>query len=136
MSTTENGTSSPEQRPPPSDPNGVAEGKVGDHDYRVGFYPGFASRISVNGTPIYQQRAPFVLPGDVQRPSASHALEINCPTLGYSLVLQVDDPSYVIDKIELTLRDPGANGGGVKAHQAGTTLTVDNAATTCPPICK
>jgi hypothetical protein len=135
MSTTENNSSNA-QRPPPSDPNGVAEGNVGGKQYQVKFYPGFASAISVNGTPLYKQKGFFVLPGDDKHPRSSHAVEISCPSHGYTLTLNVDDPSYVIDKIEVTLRDPGATGGGVTAQQAGTTITVDNAAATCPPICK
>lgn len=135
MSTSQNSSSSAGNRPPPSDPKGVAKGRVGEADYNVEFYPGFASAISVNGSPLYRQAGTFILPeGDLQ-PWSSHAVKINCPTQGYSLVLNVEDPNYVIDRIEVTLRNPGGNGGGVKAHQAGTKVTVENAAMTCPPTC-
>jgi hypothetical protein len=135
MSTSENDTLSA-HRPPPSDPNGKAQGKVDGCDYQVAFYPGFASAISVNGTPLYKQSGSFVLPSGTTRPWSSHAVEISCPTHGYTLVVHLDDPQHVVDRIELVLRDPNTgNGGGVTAQQSGTKVTVDNAAATCPPVC-
>lgn len=133
MSTNEN-TANGSQRPP-SDPKGKAQGKVNGHDYDVEFYPGFASAVSVNGSQLYRQTGSFVLPAGDKQPWSSHAVKISCASQGYTLVLNVEDPNYVIDKIELTLRDPGGKGGGVTAQQAGTKVTVDNAAATCPPVC-
>jgi hypothetical protein len=139
MSSVENSTHS---RPQPSASHRVEHGRCGEHDYEVGFYPGFASRIDVNGTEIYKQPdgESFVLPNGASKPFSSHAVEIKC-SKGYNVVLHMDDPHHVVDQIIVKLRDPDAaarDGGGVFANQAGhgDTVTIDNTAATCPPICK
>ncbi|HET7232084.1 MAG TPA: hypothetical protein VFJ16_18905 [Longimicrobium sp.] len=129
-------------RPAPSNPHGTARGKSGDHEYHLSFYPGFASGISVNGTDIYRQGKDdrFVLPAGTERPWSSHAVEIKSPTKGYTVVLHVDDPDHVVDRIEMRLRDPGtqasAGGGVFAAQQTGDTVVIDNSAMTCPPNCR
>ena len=140
MSTTET-EATESHRPAPSNPHGTARGKSGEHEYHLSFYPGFASGISVNGTDIYRQRKGefFVLPAGTERPWSSHAVEIKSPTKGYTVVLHVDDPDHVVDRIEVRLRDPGTGpkaGGGVIAAQAGDTVVIDNTPTVCPPVCR
>jgi hypothetical protein len=139
-------------RPHPSHPHRMAIGKAGEHEYQVGFYPGFASRIRVNGEDLYRQAEgeAFVLPSGATRPWSSHAVELTSRTKGYTVVLHVDDPQHVVEKIVVKLRDPaphehfdqarGRVGGGVKAHQggpggAGDTVEIDNTPTICPPMC-
>jgi hypothetical protein len=126
-------------RPDPSPSHRVERKKCGEHDYEVGFYPGFASRISVNGEDVYKQGETFVLPNGSSKPLSSHALEITS-SKGYNVILHMDDPHHVVDQIVITLRDPKAkDGGGVFANQqgngAGDTVTVVNSAHTCPPDC-
>lgn len=137
MSSVENNT---HNRPNPSPSHRVERKKCGEHDYEVGFYPGFASRIQVNGTEVYKQGETFVLPNGMSKPLSSHAVQIRC-TKGYNVVLQVDDPHHVIDQIVVKLRDPeevARDGGGVFANQqtGGDTVTIDNSALTCPPNCR
>jgi len=142
MSSAENNTHS---RPQPSPSHRVERKKCGEHDYEVGFYPGFASRISVNGTDVYKQPEgeSFVLPNGASKPLTSHAVEIKC-SKGYNVVLHMEDPHHVVDQIVIKLKDPAAiarEGGGVFANQGagggnGDTVTIENTAATCPPICK
>lgn len=126
-------------RPDPSPSHRVERKKCGEHDYEVGFYPGFASRIEVNGTEVYKQGETFVLPSGSNKPLSSHAVQISC-SKGYNVVLQFDDPHHVIDQIVVTLRDPrevAREGGGVFANQPGNgdKVTIDNTAQICPPNC-
>lgn len=140
MSSAENSTHT---RPQPSPSHRVERKKCGEHDYEVGFYPGFASRIQVNGTELYRQPdgESFVLPNGASKPFSSHAVEIKC-SKGYNVVLHMEDPHHVVDQIVIKLKDTVArDGGGVFANQAagggnGDTVTIDNTAATCPPICK
>jgi hypothetical protein len=140
MSSTENSTHT---RPQPSPSHRVERKKCGEHDYEVGFYPGFASRIDVNGTEVYQQKEgeSFVLPNGASKPLSSHAVEIKC-SKGYNVVFHMEDPHHVVDQIVIKLKDPekmASAGGGVFANQAGAgngdTVTIDNQAHTCPPNC-
>jgi len=136
MSSVESNT---QDRPHPSPSHRVERKKCGEHDYEVGFYPGFASRIQVNDTEMYKQGETFVLPSGSNKPLSSHAVTINC-SKGYEVVLHVDDPHHVVDQIVVKLREPaqsGREGGGVFANQTGKgdTVTVDNQANTCPPNC-
>lgn len=126
-------------RPNPSPSHRVERKKCGQHDYEVGFYPGFASSIKVNETEVYKQGETFVLPSGMSKPLSSHAVQIRC-SKGYNVVLQLDDPHHVIDEIVVKLRDPdemAREGGGVFANQVGggDTVTIENKAQTCPPNC-
>jgi hypothetical protein len=125
-------------RPHPTPSHRVEKKKCGDHDYEVGFYPGFASRIQVNGTEVYKQDETFVLPAGTNKPLSSHAVQIKS-TKGYEVVLHFDDPHHVVDQIVVKLRDPEASSpnGGVHANQnsGGDEVTIDNTAHTCPPHC-
>jgi hypothetical protein len=139
MSSAENSTHT---RPQPSPSHRVERKKCGEHDYEVGFYPGFASRIQVNDTELYRQPdgESFVLPNGASRPFSTHAVEIKC-SKGYNVVLHMEDPHHVVDQIVIKLKDTVRDGGGVFANQAGgggngDTVTIDNTAATCPPICK
>ncbi|HYH81727.1 MAG TPA: hypothetical protein VEX86_18115 [Longimicrobium sp.] len=138
MSSAENST---QGRPQPSNPHRVERKRCGEHDYEVGFYPGFASRIVVNGTEVYKQpeNESFVLPDGAKKPLTSHAVEIKC-SKGYNVVLHMEDPHHVVDQIVIKLKEPVKDGGGVFANQAGggngDTVTIDNTAATCPPICR
>jgi hypothetical protein len=139
MSSAENGSHVTHNRPNPSPSHRVERKKCGEHDYEVGFYPGFASRIEVNGTEVYKQGETFVLPSGTSKPLSSHAVQIRC-SKGYNVVLQLDDPHHVIDQIVVTLRDPSEvarAGGGVFANQQGNgdKVTIDNTAQICPPNC-
>jgi hypothetical protein len=139
MSSAENSTHT---RPQPSPSHRVERKKCGEHEYEVGFYPGFASRIQVNGTELYKQPEgeSFVLPNGASKPFSSHAVEIKC-SKGYNVVLHMEDPHHVVDQIVIKLKDTVHVNGGVFANQAagggnGDTVTIDNTAATCPPICK
>ncbi|HET7462822.1 MAG TPA: hypothetical protein VFJ82_16330 [Longimicrobium sp.] len=138
MSSSENGiTEQPRKRA--SNAHRTAHGKSGEHDYDVSFYAGFASSVTVNETELYRQPADetFVLPAGTSRPWSSHAVEIRS-SKGYTVVLHIDDPAHVVDRIELYLRDPGTEPkprGGIAAQQAGDKVVVDNTPTVCPPVC-
>lgn len=131
-------------RPDPSPPHKVMKKSMGQHEFTAGFYPGFASSIKVNGESVYEQTEhgphPFVLPSGSEKPWSTCALDLSS-TKGYRVVLHLDDPDHVIDHIEVVLRDPKVNGGGVAAFSAdggadgGDTVTIDNRAVTCPPLC-
>jgi hypothetical protein len=135
MSRAENAT---HNRPNPSPSHRVERKKCGEHDYEVGFYPGFASRIQVNETEVYKQGETFVLPNGMSKPLSSHAVQIRC-SKGYNVVLQLDDPHHVIDQIVVKLRDPdevARAGGGVFANQhTGDEVIIENKAQICPPNC-
>jgi hypothetical protein len=136
---------------------------VNGHDYEVGFYPGFASRITLDGQDLYHQKnenlAPYHLPPGASRPLSTHTVELNCASKGFGLGLHIDDPQHVVESIVVKLRDPdstarnggtaatmevsadasadsGTPEGGVQAYQdSGSTFTVYNAPTICPPTC-
>jgi len=135
MSNIENKT---HDRPHPSPSHRVERKKCGEHDYEVGFYPGFASRIQVNGTEVYKQSETFVLPNGMNKPLSTHAVQIKS-SKGYEVVLQFDDPHHVVDQIVVKLRNPenASENGGVFANQnsGGDDVTIDNQAHTCPPHC-
>ena len=135
MSSTESTT---QDRPSPSPSHRVEKKKCGEHDYEVGFYPGFASRIAVNGTEVYKQSETFVLPSGTEKPLTSHAVRIKC-SKGYEVVLHMEDPHHVVDQIVVKLRGPeqvAQDGGGVYANQTSNDeVTIDNQAHTCPPNC-
>jgi hypothetical protein len=124
--------------------------QINGHEYEVGYYPGFASRITLDGTDLYHQAThgprPYHLPAGASRPLSSHALELNCASKGFALGLHIDDPQHVVESIVVKLRDPapqghfdarrGGDAGGVVAYQSGgSTLTVENTALLCPPYC-
>lgn len=131
-------------RPDPSNPHKVVTKSVGKHEFTAGLYPGFASAVKVNGVSVYEQREdgphPFVLPSGSDRPFSTHALDLSS-TRGYRVVLHVDDPDHVVDHIEVVLRDPKKNGGGVNAFSDGggdddiDTVSIDNTPMLCPPMC-
>ena len=127
---------------------------VNGHEYEVGYYPGFASQITLDNVDLYHQDKhgpkPYHLPPGASRPLSTHAIELNCASRGFALGLQIDDPQHVVEKIIVQLRDPapqkhfapseaaggGGGGGGVHAYQTGGgTLTVTNTPTICPPTC-
>jgi hypothetical protein len=128
----------------PSSPHLTRNGKHADHDYEVGFYAGFASRIQLQTegkepTVLYHQgqngeERTFVLPNGAIRPHSSHALQLISTTKGFTVALHIDDPQHVIQSISVTLRDPapqphfdpnrlrpGANGEAPPLPSAGGT---------------
>ena len=132
-------------RPDPSPSHKKVKKAVGKHEFTAGFYPGFASSIAVNGVSVYDQKTdgpfPFVLPSGAEKPMSTSAIDLSS-TRGYHVVLHLDDPDHVVDHIEVVLRDPGTNGGGVQAMSAdggaddgGDTVTIDNTPVICPPFC-
>lgn len=130
-----------QHRPDPSPPHKVMKKRVGGHEFTAGFYPGFARSIQVNGESVYDQKTdgphPFVLPSGSDKPWSTSALELTS-TRGYRVVLHLDDPDHVIDHIEVVLRDPKANGGGVVAFESGgggDVVTIENTPVLCPPHC-
>ena len=130
-----------DHRPEPSDPHKVVKKDVGGHEFTAAFYPGFARSITVNGDSVYDQKAdgphPFVLPAGSEKPWSTSAVELTSAK-GYRVVVHLDDPDHVIDHIELVLRDPSANGGGVVAHQTGgggDLVKIANTPVICPPYC-
>ena len=131
-------------RPDPSPAHREVKKAVGSHEFTAGFYPGFASSIKVNGVSVYEQKTdgphPFVLPSGSVRPMSTCAVDL-CSSRGYRVTLHLDDPDHCIDHIEVFLRDPKKNGGGVTAMSEGgpsddgDTVTIENRAVTCPPLC-
>lgn len=135
-----------QHRPAPSPSHKEMKKTVGNHEVSVGFYPGFASSITVNGESVYNQKTdgpdPFVLPNGSVKPLSTSALEL-ASSRGYRVTVHLDDPDHCIDRIELVLRDPKLKGGGVIANSAEggdgdgdvDTVTVINTPVLCPPFC-
>lgn len=131
-------------RPDPSPSHKEVKKAVGNHEFTAGFYPGFASSIKVNGVSVYDQKAdgpnPFVLPSGSVRPMSTCAMELSS-SRGYRVTLHLDDPDHCVDHIEVVMRDPKVNGGGVKAMSDGggddeiDTVRIDNTPVLCPPFC-
>lgn len=129
-------------RPEPSPSHRKVNKSVGKHEFTAAFYPGFASSITVNGESLYNQKAdgpyPFVLPSGSEKPMSTSAVDLSS-TAGYRVVIHLDDPNHVVDRIEVVLRDP-AN-GGVTAMSADSgasgsdTVTIVNTPVVCPPFC-
>jgi hypothetical protein len=122
----------------PSPPYMVVTKEIGGYEVSAGFYPGFVSAITVGGASLYDQKSdgpmPFNLP-EGEGPWTSSALSLSS-SKGYRVVLSVDDPDQVIDKLNLTLRRPLTEGGGVVAHQEGDDeWIINDRAVTCPPNC-
>ncbi|HEV7588116.1 MAG TPA: hypothetical protein VGO40_08275 [Longimicrobium sp.] len=113
--------------------------EINGYEVSAGFYPGFARAISVDGVSLYDQKVdgpfPFNLP-DGKEAWASSAMSLSS-TKGYRVVLSLDDPNHAIDHLELVLRPPPKEDGGVIAHQAGggDRWTIDNTVVLCPPMC-
>lgn len=140
------------RRPPPSDPRKKVCQDVDGCEVSAEFYPGFASRIQVNGVQLYLQSQdgpdPFVLPEPEAKPDPRSVTVISS-TRGYTVTITLDDPDHVVDSIEMVMRDPrapesiarrvGASGsaGGVAAFQSGgpDKVTIVNTPTLCPPNC-
>jgi hypothetical protein len=135
-----NGTGSPPLDPSP--PYKVMTKEVGEHEFTAGFYPGFASSITVNGVSVYEQKAdgpfPFVLPPGETRPYSSSSLNLSS-TRGYRLALCLDDPNHVIVDITLRLRDPKSEESvarSVVAFQSDVDeVVIRETPTLCPPFC-
>src|SRR5687768_18410802 len=107
------------RRPEPSPSHKKVKKNVGGHEFEAGFYPGFARSVVVNGESVYNQAIdgpnPFVLPNGSERPWSSSAVELTSGK-GYSVLLYIDDPRHVVERIEVTLRTPG----GVAAFEGGS----------------
>ena len=134
-----------QHRPAPSPSHKEMKKTVGKHEFTAGFYPGFASSITVNGESVYDQKTdgpdPFVLPNGSVKPLSTSALEFTS-SRGYRVTVHLDDPDHCIDHIELVLRDPRLNGGGVTAMSVDggdddevDTVTIVNTPVLCPPFC-
>lgn len=135
-----NGT---ESRPDPSPPHKVVKKGVGDHEFTAGFYPGFARSITVNGVNVYNQKEdgpfPFVLPSGEDKPWHSSVIDLSS-TKGYHLVLHLDDPDHVVERVVLHLRHPDSNDAvarSVAAFQGGDgdEVAIDETPVICPPFC-
>jgi len=128
-------------RPEPSPSTRKVKKDVGGNEFAASFYPGFARSISVNGNPVFDQKTdgpyPFVLPDGAERPWSASAVELT--SRGSTVTLFIDDPSHVVESIQVTLRTPG----GVKAFQGGSgsgggdpdVVTIVNTPVICPPMC-
>jgi hypothetical protein len=122
----------------PSPPHKVVSKEIGGYEVSAGFYPGFVRAITVDGVSLYDQKSdgpmPFVLP-EGEGPWTSSALSLSS-SKGYRVVLHLDDPNQAIDKLDLVLRPPRTEGGGVVAHQeGGDEWTIYNTTVLCPPYC-
>lgn len=116
---------------PPSPPRECRE----KNGHQACFYPGFVSRLAVHDadgvetTVLYEQTSPFILPPGYDKPWPTSTLEYTSPE-GGRMILQIDDTSGQIDRIEVRLKPrPGAGGGG------GERLVLENGPVLCPPIC-
>jgi hypothetical protein len=57
---------------------------------------------------------------------------------GYSVLLYIDDPRHVVERIEVTLRTPGGVGafeGGGAASGEPDVVVIENTPVICPPFC-
>jgi hypothetical protein len=130
------------RRPEPSPSHKKVKKSVGGHEFTAGFYPGFARTVTVNGESVYDQKTdgpdPFVLPSGSEQPFSSSAVELTSGK-GYSVVLHIDDPRHVVERIEVTLRTPGGvggyEGGGAAAGGAPDVVVIENTPVICPPFC-
>src|SRR5687768_2440024 len=130
------------RRPEPSPSHKKVKKNVGGHEFEAGFYPGFARTVTVNGEPVYDQATdgpnPFVLPNGSERPWSSSAVELSSGK-GYSVLLYIDDPRHVVERIEVTLRTPGGvggyEGGGAAVAGEPDVVIIENTPVTCPPFC-
>ena len=130
------------RRPEPSPSHKKVNKNVGGHEFTAGFYPGFARSVTVNGETVYDQATdgpnPFVLPNGSERPWSSSAVELSSGK-GYSVLLYIDDPRHVVERIEVTLRTPGGvggyEGGGAAAGGDPDVVVIENTPVTCPPFC-
>ena len=127
-------------RPEPSPSTRKVKKDLGGREFSASFYPGFARSIDVNGDPVYDQKTdgpyPFVLPDGAEQPWSTSAVELT--TQGSTVTLYVDDPSHVVESIQVTLRGPG----GVRASESGgdgagepDVVTIQNTPVFCPPYC-
>jgi hypothetical protein len=128
-------------RPEPSQSHKKVTKNVGGHEFTAGFYPGFARSVVVNGESVYDQATdgpnPFVLPNGSERPWSSSAVELSSGK-GYSVLLYIDDPRHVVERIEVTLRTPGGVGafeGGGAASGEPDVVVIENTPVICPPFC-
>lgn len=137
-------------------PAGGGPGFAGDHEtsdldgtYEVSFYPGFASGVDVNGSPMYRQAQAFVLPAGSEYPLTSSALTIRDTARDFNVTLHIDDPKHMVHRIHVELLEPEKKkelkkreterpAGGVHAAQSSPkpdTIVVTNTPTLCPPEC-
>ena len=88
--------------------------------YAVTFYPGFASRVAIDGVELYRQRGSY----DVGSRGASsrHMVRISGGGLAQDATFTLDDPTHDIRRLQVRL--PGDR-----------VLTIDNVAVLCPPLC-
>lgn len=109
------------------------------NNYKVTFHPAFASRCTVKGEDgeceVYKQSKPHKLNG--QSHPKQHKIQLKGGKYDRDVTLQIDDPKHAIKRIHIELygnRDISQL-GGAKVAATAETVTVDNHANTCPPIC-
>jgi hypothetical protein len=133
---------------PPSNPNGRAE----KNGFRASFYPGFVRRLAVRSpdgteTELYRQSETFFLPPGQNKPWATSTVEFTQPD-GRRIVLQMDDPDQLVDRIEIHFKAGGSAGavpiatpgdalfkGEPPAAEGGVVLVLEDGVVLCPPLC-
>ena len=88
--------------------------------YAVTFYPGFASRVTVGGTELYRQSAPYNLGENAQ--SGRHLVRIAGGDLPDAVTLSIDDREHQIARLKINF-------------YGNKSVVIDNSAPTCPPLC-
>jgi hypothetical protein len=112
------------------------------HEFTAGFYPGFASSITVNGVSVYNQKEdgpyPFVLPGTEDKPWSSSLLSLSS-SKGYRVVISLDDPNHVIERMVLRLRDPRSEESLARSvvgfQDDADEVVIEETPVLCPPFC-
>lgn len=106
--------------------------------YRFTVHPAFSSRAVLQGadgreTELYRQNAAYDLPAGRAASPARHQIRLDGGALARDLGITVDDPKHQVAKITVELY--GADHVPGRSSPVVQTLTVENDAILCPPIC-
>lgn len=109
--------------------------------YDLTFYPGFLRTAAVRAAQegevvLYEQTEPYDIRQHPDEPLTRFMLRLQGGPNRRSVTLRVDDPEHAVAEIVVRFHPRGYRPGGRKAGPPDESVTFENDATYCPPVCR